>query len=76
MAPSSRTCPAVFAGRCEHQNAALAGPALTLTLPRDFRYQDAAVDTLRTTQGHLARSVSNPAAVVRDGEHWASLGLT
>ena len=29
MVPSSRTCPAVFAGRCEHQNAALAGPALT-----------------------------------------------
>lgn len=42
----------------------------------DFRYQDAAFPTLRKTQGHLARSEANPGGVVRDGEHWAGLGLT
>ena len=42
----------------------------------DFRYQDAAFPTLRKTSGHLARSIENPGGVVRDGEHWAGLGLT
>lgn len=42
----------------------------------DFRFQDANVDTLRKTQGHMARSVSQPNTVVRDAEHWASLALT
>ena len=42
----------------------------------DFRYQNAAVDTLRKTKGHMARSVRRPESVVRDAEQWAGLGLT
>ena len=39
----------------------------------DFRYQDAAQPTLRSTQGHLLRSEKYPFRVVRDAKHWAEL---
>lgn len=42
----------------------------------DFRFQNADVETLRNTQGHLARSVRQPDSVVKDAEEWASLTLS
>jgi hypothetical protein len=41
----------------------------------DWRYQDAALPTLREEQGHIARSEAQPHAVVRDGRHWATLPM-
>jgi ectoine hydroxylase-related dioxygenase (phytanoyl-CoA dioxygenase family) len=39
----------------------------------DWRYQDATQPTLRTHQGHLARSIAHPQQVVRDSAQWAAL---
>jgi len=38
----------------------------------DWRYQDARQSTLRSTEGHLARSRLRPDEVVRDVEDWAN----
>ena len=38
----------------------------------DFRYQDADEDTLRSTQGHLARSKRRPEQCVATAEQWAA----
>ncbi len=37
----------------------------------DWRYQDAAQDTLRKEQGHLARSLSKPDDVISTAQEWA-----
>lgn len=41
----------------------------------DWRYQDATQSTLRRDQGHLARSASRPADVVRSAEQWSKLSF-
>ena len=41
----------------------------------DWRYQDATQPTMRTENGHLARSRNNPAAVVQSASQWARLTL-
>ncbi|MBM4437918.1 MAG: phytanoyl-CoA dioxygenase family protein [Actinobacteria bacterium] len=39
----------------------------------DWRYQDATQATLRDTQGHIARSRSNPSSAVQSAADWARL---
>jgi phytanoyl-CoA hydroxylase len=41
----------------------------------DWRYQDARQSTMRSERGHMARSHGEPASVVRDASHWASLSF-
>lgn len=41
----------------------------------DWRYQDSTQPTFRKEHGHIARSRSQPAAVVRDARHWAQLSF-
>jgi hypothetical protein len=39
----------------------------------DWRYQDATQPTLRTEQGHIARSRAHPARAVHNAQQWAEL---
>ena len=55
MVPSSRTCPAVFAGRCEHRNDAVAGPALT-----QARCAAQGLSVPRRGRGHAAHDAGAP----------------
>ncbi|HXG25065.1 MAG TPA: phytanoyl-CoA dioxygenase family protein [Chthonomonadales bacterium] len=41
----------------------------------DWRYQDATQSTMRTHQGHIARSRSHPEQAVKSAEEWASLSF-
>lgn len=50
--------------------------AQTIRWSLDWRYQDATQPTLRTENGHLARSVSHPDQVVRTAEQWANLSFS
>ena len=47
----------------------------TIRWSMDWRYQDATQSTLRTEQGHLARSRRDPAGRVQSAPEWASLSF-
>lgn len=53
----------------------LPNKSMTVRWSLDWRYQDATQPTMRTENGHLARSRNNPAAVVQSASQWASLTL-
>ncbi|MSU70448.1 MAG: hypothetical protein EXS39_06690 [Opitutaceae bacterium] len=42
----------------------------------DWRYQDARQSTMRTEQGHIARSHAHPATEVKSAEQWTTLSFS
>jgi ectoine hydroxylase-related dioxygenase (phytanoyl-CoA dioxygenase family) len=48
----------------------------TIRWSLDWRYQDATQPTMRTQQGHIARSRKNPESAVRGAGQWGQLSFT